>query len=84
MASSTSLSSQNKISASSLAMAELNNGDVERDEYIGGNENTSFTLYTINREFDKPGGHIWFTGDIDGTSSNQILWDFLSSFRLDD
>lgn len=74
----------NNISTSSIETADLNNGEVIRDTYTGGNGNTSFILYTINRENDKPGGHVWFTGDIDGMSANQLLWNFLSSFRLDD
>ena len=74
----------NNISTSSLVTSELNNGDVVLEEYSGGNGNTSITLYTVNQEHDKDGGHVWFTGDIDGSSPNQILWDFLSSYRLDD
>lgn len=74
----------NDIPASSLVTTELNGGDVVRDEYTGGNENTSVVLYTVNSEYDKPGGHVWFTDDIDGTSPNQILWGFLSSYSLDD
>ena len=54
-----------------------------RESYAGGNENTSFVLYTDYEEHDK-GGHVWFSADIDGNSPNQILWDFLSSHSLDD
>lgn len=72
----------NNIPASSLVTTELNGGDVIRDEYTGGNENTSVVLYTINREHDKEGGHVWFSDDIEGTSPNQILWDFLSEYSL--
>ena len=74
----------NNIPASSLVTTKLNGGDVIRDEYTGGNENTSFVLYTVNREHNRPGGHVWFSDDIDGTSPNQILWDFLSKHSLDD
>ena len=74
----------NNIPTSSVETTELNNGDVFRDVYTGGHGNTSFTIYTVNSEHDKPGGHVWFTGEIDGVSPNQVLWDFLSSFRLDD
>lgn len=74
----------NNIPSSSLVTTELNSGDVLRDEYTGGNENTSIVLYTVNSEHDKPGGHVWFSDDIDGTSPNQILWDFLSTYSLDD
>ena len=68
----------NNILSSSLETTELNGGDT------GGNENTSVVLYTINREHDKPGGHVWFSDDIGGTNPNQILWDFLSNYSLDD
>ncbi len=75
---------QNNIPSSSLISTELNNGDVLREEYTGGNENTSVVLYTVNREDDKDGGHVWFSADIDGVHPNQILWDFLSTYSLDD
>lgn len=74
----------NNIPTSSLVTTELNGGDVVRDEYTGGDEDTSVVLYTINREHDKPGGHVWFSDDIGGTNPNQILWDFLSNYSLDD
>lgn len=74
----------NNIPTSSLVTTQLNGGDVVRDAYTGGNENTSVVLYTINREHDKPGGHVWFSEDIGGTNPNQILWDFLSNYSLDD
>ena len=74
----------NNIPTSSRVTTELNGGDVVRDEYQGGNENTSVVLYTINREHDKPGGHVWFSDDIGGTNPNQILWDFLSNYSRDD
>ena len=32
----------------------------------------------------KAGGHVWFNSDIGGVSPNQILWDFLFSYSLDD
>jgi len=74
----------NNIPTSSLVTTELNGGDVVRDEYTGGNENTSVVLYTVHEENDKPGGHVWFSDDIDGTNPNQILWDFLFAYSLDD
>ena len=61
---------------------QLNGGNVVKDEYIGGNDNTSFVLYTINSEHGKAGGHVWFSDDIGGISPNQILWDFLSGYSL--
>ena len=67
----------NSIEASSLVSTDLDGGNVRRDEYTGGTSNSSVVLYTVNG-----GGHIWFTDDIDGTSPNQILWDFLSNYSL--
>jgi len=74
----------NNIPASSLVTKELNGGDVVRYEYSGGNKNTSFVLYIIKREYKKPGGHVWFSDDINGVNPNQILWNFLSRYSLDD
>ena len=59
-----------------------NDGDMVRESYTGGNENTSVVLY-IDYEEQVKGGHVWFNGDKDGNSPNQILWDFLSSYSLD-
>ncbi len=73
----------NNIPTSSLVTTDLNGGDVVRDEYTGGNDNTSVVLYTVHEEHGKPGGHVWFSGDIDGTNPNQILWDFLSKYDID-
>jgi len=72
----------NNIPASSLETTELNNGDVVRDVYTGGSENTSVVLYTVNSEFEKVGGHVWFSEDIDEVPPSQILWDFLSQHSL--
>lgn len=74
----------NNIPSSNLVSTELNDGLVIRDVYNGGNENTSIVLYTIKREHNKPGGHVWFSDDIGGMNPNQILWDFLSEYSLDD
>ena len=73
---------QNNIPESSLVSTQLNNSDVQRDEYTGGLENTSVVLYTINNEYGEPGGHVWFQDQIDGVSPNQLLWDFLSNYSL--
>lgn len=35
-------------------------------------------LYKVTQEYGKPGGHVWFTEDIEGKSPNQILWENLS------
>ena len=72
----------NNIAASSLETSSLNNGNVIREAYTGGAEGSEYILYTINSEFDKEGGHVWFSEAIEGTSPNQILWDFLSRFTL--
>ena len=72
----------NNIPSSNLVTTELNDGDVLKDEYTGGSENTSVVLYTINIEYEKDGGHVWFSADIEGNSPNKILWDFLSSYSL--
>lgn len=69
----------NNIPPSNLVTTELNGGNVVRDEYSGGKDNTCLTLYTVYEEHRKTGGHVWFSDDIDGVSPNQILWDFLSS-----
>ncbi len=73
----------NKIPSSSLVTTQLNGGDVVRDAYTGGQENTSVVLYTVHKEFGKPGGHVWFSDEIDGVKPNKILWDFLSKHTLD-
>jgi len=72
----------NGIPETSLVSTELNSGDVIRDVYTGGNEETSVELYTVHEEYGKEGGHVWFTDNIEGNSPNQILWDFLSAFSL--
>ena len=63
----------NGIPASSLMATELNDGEVNRDEYFGGDGGDCVTLYTIIN-----GGHDWFSEDIDGKNPNQILWDFFT------
>lgn len=74
----------NNIDASSLESNALNGTDVLSEIYNGGDENTSYALYTINSEFDKSGGHVWFSSDIEGKSPNQIMWEFLNTYSLDD
>ena len=68
----------NDIPAESLVSTSLESGDVTRDFYAGGRENTAVALYVINREYGKQGGHVWFSETIDGLTPNQILWQFLS------
>lgn len=74
----------NSIQATSLVTTALNDGYVLRESYEGGKENTAISLYTVHELNGKAGGHEWFTGDIDGNSPNEILWDFLSAYSLDD
>lgn len=66
----------NNIPATSQVSTELNGGNVVKDEYSGGTNNTCLALYTIYEEWDKPGDHVWFSEAIDGSSPNQIMWDF--------
>lgn len=72
----------NNIPSTNLISTSFNGGDVLRDEYTGGNENTSFVLYTVLNEFNAPGGHVWFRQAIDGQSPSQILWSFLNDHTL--
>lgn len=74
----------NHILSSSQITTQLNGGDVIQDVYKSATENLSVVLYKINREYDKPGGHVWFTGDIEGTNPNEVLWEFLSNYSLED
>ena len=69
----------NDIPAESLDTTSLESGDVTRNFYAGGRENTAVALYVINREYGKEGGHVWFSETIDGLTPNQILWQFLSA-----
>ena len=74
----------NDLPSSEILSTTFNDGDVEQDIYADDTRNLSVTLYTINAEFDKPGGHVWFSGTIDGKLPNAILWDFLNAHSLDD
>ncbi len=74
----------NDISSSTLESTLSNNGDILRDIYADNSRNLSITSYTVNNEYDKPGGHVWFTDDINDKHPNEILWEFLSAHRLDD
>jgi len=74
----------NNIDESSLVTNELNGTDVLSEIYSDGDENTSYALYTINSEFDKAGGHVWFSNAIDGKSPNQIMWEFLNTYTLNE
>lgn len=65
----------NNMTATSLVSSDLNDGDVVKNEYTG---NSCVTLYTINEEYDNPGGHVWFSEDIDGKSPSKIMWDFFN------
>ncbi|MEE2641457.1 MAG: PHB depolymerase family esterase [Planctomycetota bacterium] len=74
---------QNQIPLSSLVRETLNQGNVIRERYTSPRKEVAVHLYTIRREHDKPGGHVWFSDEVEGRSPNQILWDFLSRYRLD-
>lgn len=66
---------QNNINISSRISSQLNGGNVVVDKYSEGN-NSCIELYTINEEFDKAGGHVWFSDTIEGTTPNRIMWNF--------
>ena len=68
----------NGISPSSLVSTESSNGNVIHDAYSGGNNGTCLSLYTVVEEYGQPGGHEWFSEDIDGVSPSRILWDFFN------
>lgn len=68
----------NQIPANSLNTYELNGGDVTHDQYAGGYQGACLSFYTIHSEFGEPGGHVWFSQDIEGVSPNKILWDFFN------
>ena len=74
----------NGIPNSSQITTELNDGRVTRYDYTGGNDGSSFVLYKINSSSGRKGGHVWFSEDIGGINPNQLLWDFLSNYSLDD
>jgi len=74
----------NGISSALLESTVLNNGDVNRGVYTHADQNLTIDSYTINSENNKPGEHVWFSQSIDGKNPNDILWDFLSTHRLDD
>jgi len=69
----------NSIPATSLVSTPLNSNRVQRDVYSGGNGNTDYHLYKMNN-----GGHVWFSENIVGKNTNQILWEFLSAYSLTD
>ncbi len=69
---------QNDLSTSDISSFTLSSGKVDLDEYSNGISNGCISLYTINEEFDKPGGHVWFSEEIEGSSPNRILWDFFT------
>jgi len=67
-----------QIPTSSLNSAELNGGDVIHESYQGGTNNTCMSLYTVVEEYGAPGGHVWFSQDMDGLSPNGIMWEFFN------
>jgi polyhydroxybutyrate depolymerase len=78
----------NGIPASSLVSTTFDDGRrvglSVRDEYTGGLGNTDVTLYTVHKVGNRTAGHVWFSHEIGGTNANQILWDFVSSYSLND
>ena len=68
----------NGILPSSLVSSVSSNGNVIHDAYSGGNNGTCLSLYTVEEEYGQPGGHEWFSEDIDGVSPSRILWDFFN------
>ena len=61
----------------------LNDGRAIVDSYLTSDQKPAVVLYTIKREHGKPGGHVWFSDNLDGVHPNQILWNFLSTYHLD-
>ena len=74
----------NGIPNSSEIITEFNDGEVTRYDYTGGNDGSSLVLYKINSSLGEKGGHAWFSEKIGGITPNQLLWDFLSNYSLDD
>mgnify|MGYP001157098446 FL=1 len=74
----------NSIPQSSETITQLNGGVGTKTEYTGGNGNTDFTLYKIDEEYGKEGGHVWFGDAINGKIPGQIMWDFLSNYTTND
>ena len=74
----------NSIPQSSETITQLNGGVGTKTEYTGGNGNTDFTLYKIDEEYGKEGGHVWFGDAINGKIPGQIMWDFLSKYTTND
>jgi len=67
------------VSASSLNATDLNDGKVLKEEYSSDQEGSCLTVFTVYEEYDKPGGHVWFSDDIEGQSPNRIMWDFFEN-----
>lgn len=70
---------ENNIPQTSLMTTELNEGKVVKDEYLGDDAGSCVQLYTIHEEWDKPGGHVWFSEEINGSTPNEIIWNFFSN-----
>ena len=74
----------NGIPESSQRVTRLNGGEVLRYDYTGGNDGSSLVLYSINGSSKTKGGHVWFNKTLDGVNTNQLLWNFLSNYSLND
>ena len=68
----------NQIMETTPMTTSFNDGIVTRDTYSGGAEGSVVVLYTM-----VGGGHVWFADEMDGETPSEILWQFLSSYRLD-
>ncbi len=69
----------NNISEMSLVSTTLNDGKVKLDEYSNPSLQACLNLYTIYEEYDKPGGHVWFSDAIAEQSPNEIMWNFFKA-----
>ena len=61
-----------------------NEGAVTSLRYSPAGQSAVVTFYTVKSEYNKPGGHVWFSDKIDGSHPNQILWDFMASHQRHD
>ena len=71
---------RNGLDSNPVEIEDLSEGKVSKTSYGNPDSSTEVTLYEIKSEYEKPGGHVWFTQDIEEESPNQILWDFLGSY----
>ena len=41
-------------------------------------------IKVLDSEEKTKGGHVWFNKTLDGVNTNQLLWNFLSNYSLND